>query len=89
MIPASDGSTPPLGLEKKRQIDVNIDHSSSISGHEYTGQVTDLAEASETTPALRQSERVRKALEFFSPGLNYVKYIDTGEYRAMETSHEI
>ena len=44
-----------------------------------TSPLTNMAKASETTPAPRWSGRVQKVLVFFSPELTYVKYTDAGK----------
>ena len=78
-ILASHGSTPITGLDAREQIEANNDYSSMTSGQSHSGPQMETAEASETTMTPRQSVQVRRVPTFFSPGLNYVNYIDAGK----------
>ena len=66
------------GLDIREQNEATTD-CSTTSGSTNTGQLTEMAEAPETTTALRRSGQVLNAPPFFSPGLNYVNYTDAGE----------
>ena len=78
-IQASRRSTHTASRHAREQMDANIDFSSMIGGQTNTSPLMDSAEASETTPAPRQSGQVKKVQAFFSPRLNYINYTCAGE----------